>query len=51
MVKWEKLQGKDTANDPLHRWLAYFDKNSPPELVKKDLSQRHKKSPQTGGFF
>jgi predicted transposase/invertase (TIGR01784 family) len=35
MVKWEKLQGKDTANDPLHRWLTYFDKNSPPELVEE----------------
>jgi len=26
---------KDIANDPLQRWLAYFDKTSPPELVSE----------------
>jgi len=33
MVKWRRLGEKDTANDPLHRWLAYLDKTSPPELI------------------
>ena len=33
MVKWKRLGRKDIANDPLHRWLAWFDQTSPPELV------------------
>jgi predicted transposase/invertase (TIGR01784 family) len=33
MVKWRRLREKDIAGDPLHRWLAYFDRASPPELV------------------
>ena len=33
MVKWRKLDRKDIANEPLHRWLTWFDENSPPELV------------------
>ena len=33
MVKWRRLREKDTAGEPLHRWLAYFDRGSSPELV------------------
>jgi len=33
MVKWRKLESKDIVNKPLHRWLAWFDPGSPPELV------------------
>ena len=33
MVKWRKLKGKDIQNDPLHRWLAWFNESSPPELI------------------
>jgi predicted transposase/invertase (TIGR01784 family) len=35
MVKFRMLRDKDIANDPLHRWLTYFDKDSPPELVEE----------------
>jgi len=35
MVKWRKQGKKDIANDPLHRWLVWFDKNSPMELVEE----------------
>ncbi|MDR1444601.1 MAG: Rpn family recombination-promoting nuclease/putative transposase [Treponema sp.] len=35
MVKFKVLQEKDIKNDPLHRWLTYFDKDSPPELVEE----------------
>jgi predicted transposase/invertase (TIGR01784 family) len=35
MVKWRRLKGKDIGGDPLHRWLAYFDRASPPELVEE----------------
>ena len=35
MVKWRKLEGKDVHNNPLHRWLAWFDEHSPPELVEE----------------
>ena len=33
MVKYRRTGGKDIANDPLSRWLAWLDKRSPPELV------------------
>jgi predicted transposase/invertase (TIGR01784 family) len=33
MVKFKKLREKDIRNDPLHRWLSWFDKDSSPELV------------------
>jgi len=33
MVKWRRLGEKDVANDPMHRWLAYLDRTSPPELI------------------
>jgi predicted transposase/invertase (TIGR01784 family) len=35
MVKFRLLRDKDIKNDPLHRWLTYFDKDSPPELVEE----------------
>ena len=38
MVKWRKLSKKDIANEPLHRWLAWFDQGSPPELVAEVIS-------------
>ena len=25
-------------NDPLHRWLAYFDRSSPPELLEEIIA-------------
>ena len=31
MVKWRR--GKKDLNDPLNRWLAWFDEGSPPELI------------------
>ena len=37
MVKWRKQRKKDLA-DPLHRWLTWFDKKSPPELIEEVLS-------------
>ena len=35
MLQWRKLKDKDIHNDPLHRWLAWFDIKSPPELVEE----------------
>ena len=35
MVKWRKLEGKNARNDILHRWLAWFDEESSPELVEE----------------
>ena len=35
MVKWRKLSNKDIVNKPLHRWLAWLDPGSPPELVEE----------------
>jgi predicted transposase/invertase (TIGR01784 family) len=35
MVKWRKGKTRDIANDPLNRWLAWFDEKSPPELVEE----------------
>ena len=33
MVEWRKHGEKDIANDPLYRWLTWFDTRSPPELL------------------
>ncbi|MCL1836050.1 MAG: Rpn family recombination-promoting nuclease/putative transposase [Treponema sp.] len=46
MVKWRKLEGKDIEGDPLHRWLAYFDRNSPPELIEEVKKMGTKNSAQ-----
>jgi len=35
LVKWRKCSKIDIINEPLHRWLAWFDKFSPPELVEE----------------
>jgi len=35
MVKWRNLSEKDIVNNSLHRWLAWFDEGSPPELVEE----------------
>jgi predicted transposase/invertase (TIGR01784 family) len=33
MVKWRKQGNTDIANEPLHRWLVWFDHASPSELL------------------
>jgi len=38
MVKWRKQADKDIANDPLHRWLVWFDRSSPSELVEEVIN-------------
>ena len=38
MVQWRKLREKDIASNPLHRWLAWFDEESPPELIAEVAS-------------
>jgi predicted transposase/invertase (TIGR01784 family) len=35
MVKYRRLGRKDIRNEPLHRWLAWFDESSPPDLVRE----------------
>ena len=35
IVKWRKYDKIDIENEPLHRWLAWFDRNSPVLLVEK----------------
>jgi predicted transposase/invertase (TIGR01784 family) len=37
MVKFRRLPGRDIKNDPLQRWLTYFDKNSPENLVEEAI--------------
>jgi len=34
MVKYRK-QGKERLDDPLCRWLTWFNRNSPPELLEE----------------
>jgi predicted transposase/invertase (TIGR01784 family) len=38
MVKFRKQPEKDIQNDPLHRWLIYFDRHSPISLIEEVLS-------------
>jgi predicted transposase/invertase (TIGR01784 family) len=38
MVKYRKLRRKDILNEPLHRWLAWLDEGSPPELISEVIS-------------
>ena len=38
MVKYRKLDRKDVLKEPLHRWLAWLDPGSPPELVSEVVS-------------
>jgi predicted transposase/invertase (TIGR01784 family) len=35
MVKFRRLPEKDIRHDPLHRWLTWFDKDSPQTLVEE----------------
>jgi predicted transposase/invertase (TIGR01784 family) len=35
MVKFRKLGERDIRNDALQRWLAYFDLDSPGELIEE----------------
>ncbi|MFP3090281.1 Rpn family recombination-promoting nuclease/putative transposase [Treponema sp. TIM-1] len=35
MVKFRRLGEKDIRNDPLHRWLTWFDQKSPQPLVEE----------------
>jgi predicted transposase/invertase (TIGR01784 family) len=35
MAKFRRLGKKDIKQNPLHRWLSYFDKDSPPEIVEE----------------
>jgi predicted transposase/invertase (TIGR01784 family) len=37
MVKFRRQPGKDIVNDPLQRWLVYFDKHSPINLIEEVL--------------
>jgi predicted transposase/invertase (TIGR01784 family) len=38
MVKFRRLKEKDILNNPLHRWLVYFDESSPPNLIEEVLA-------------
>ncbi|MFP3091129.1 Rpn family recombination-promoting nuclease/putative transposase, partial [Treponema sp. TIM-1] len=38
MVKFRRLGEKDIRNDPLHRWLTWFDKDSPQKLVEEVIN-------------
>ncbi|MDR1222243.1 MAG: Rpn family recombination-promoting nuclease/putative transposase, partial [Tannerella sp.] len=35
MLKFRHLQEKDIVNNPLHRWLTFFDKNTNEQTLKK----------------
>ncbi|MDR0680509.1 MAG: Rpn family recombination-promoting nuclease/putative transposase, partial [Dysgonamonadaceae bacterium] len=35
MVKFRRLENKDIEGNPLHRWLAFFDKNTDESTLKK----------------
>jgi predicted transposase/invertase (TIGR01784 family) len=35
MIKFRRLKDKNIVNEPLHRWLVYFDEYSPQELVEE----------------
>ena len=37
MVRYRKLKGKGILENPLFRWLAWFDRGSRPELLKEVL--------------
>jgi predicted transposase/invertase (TIGR01784 family) len=38
MVKFRRLEEKDIRNDALHRWLTWFDQNSPKPLVEEVIN-------------
>ena len=35
MVKFKRLNDKDVVNNPLHRWLTFFDKNTSIEILEE----------------
>jgi predicted transposase/invertase (TIGR01784 family) len=35
MVKFRRLHEKDIVNNPLHRWLTFFDKNTNDKILKE----------------
>jgi predicted transposase/invertase (TIGR01784 family) len=35
MVKFKKLRDRDIKNDPLQRWMTWFDQGSSPEIVEE----------------
>ncbi|MDR1909455.1 MAG: Rpn family recombination-promoting nuclease/putative transposase [Spirochaetaceae bacterium] len=35
MIKFRRSKDKDIVNEPLHRWLVYFDDKSPQNLVEE----------------
>jgi len=35
VVKWRGQADRDFAGNPLHRWLAWVDQKSPPELIEE----------------
>ena len=35
MVRWRRQRDRDLAVNPLHRWLAWLDSQSPPEFVEE----------------
>jgi predicted transposase/invertase (TIGR01784 family) len=37
MVKFRRLKEKDIRNDPLHRWLAWLDQDSPEGLIEEAM--------------
>ena len=38
MARWRKIKENDIRNNPLHRWLVWFDSGSPPELIEEVVS-------------
>jgi predicted transposase/invertase (TIGR01784 family) len=37
MVKYKRMQEKDITNNPLHRWLTFFDKNTNDKILEEVL--------------
>ena len=46
MVKFKRQQSKDIKNNPLHRWMLFFDKDTPEEVLKEifDMEEAIKKA-------
>jgi predicted transposase/invertase (TIGR01784 family) len=38
MVKFRRLLNKDIEQNPLHRWLTFFDKHTKPEIIKEVIN-------------
>jgi predicted transposase/invertase (TIGR01784 family) len=38
MVKFRRLAQKDIRHEPLHRWLTWFDRDSPQTLVEEVIN-------------